>query len=150
MPTTPPLDNKQEPVEYTADATWGDSCEHYSPNGKEAGAALKRLLVKLDAQKDDTREKNKVGPYNDKESKEFCKRLREFVCANDMGEKTKAFNAAYDALYALLSVHPELIRMPDMVRVDELKIGEPVFESVLSVDEIKRNFEMLAPFNSSR
>lgn len=115
MPTTPPLDNKQEPVEYTADATWGDSCEHYHPNGKDAGAALKRLLAKIDAQKDDAREKNKVGLYNDKESKEFRKRLREFVCANDMGEKTKAFNAAYDALYALLSVHPELIKLPDMV-----------------------------------
>ena len=93
---------------------------------------------------------DQVGAYTDKESKEFCKRLREFVCANDMEEKTKAFNAAYDALYALLSVHPELIKTPDMVSVDELKIGEPVFESVLSVDEIKRNFEMLAPFNSSR
>lgn len=56
MLTTPPMDNKQEPVEYTADATWGDSCEHYFPNGKDAGVALKRLLAKLDAQKDDARE----------------------------------------------------------------------------------------------
>lgn len=111
MPTTPPPDNKQEPVEYATDH---------------------------------------AGPYNDKESKEFCKRLREFVCANDIGEKTKAFNAAYDAFYALLSVHPELIKMPDMVSADELKIGEPVIKSNLSFDEIKRNFEMLAPFNSSR
>lgn len=111
MPTIPPPDNKQEPVEYTTDP---------------------------------------FGPYNDKEAREFRKRLREFACANDMGEKTKAFNAAYDALYALLSVHPELIRLPDMVSVDELKIGMPVFKSVFSFDEIKRNFEMLAPFNSSR
>ena len=148
MHTTPPLDNKQEPVEYTADATWGDSCEPYYPNGKDAGAALKRIMAKLRAMRDDA--EDRVGPYNDKESKEFRKRLREFVCANDVGEKTQAFNAAYDAFYALLSVHPELIKLPDMVSADELKFGEPVFKSTLSFDEIKRNFEMLAPFNSSR
>lgn len=148
MPTTPPSDNKQEHTSYAADATWGDSCEPYYPNGKEAGVALKRIMAKLRAMRADA--EDRVGPYDDKESKEFCKRLREFVCANDMGEKTKAFNAAYDAFHALLSVHPELIKMPDMVSVDELKIGEPVFKSNLSFDEIKRNFEMLAPFNSSR
>ena len=58
MPTTPPPDNKQEQVSETPDAAWGDSCEHYYPNGKDAGAALKRLLAKLDAY---AREKNKVG-----------------------------------------------------------------------------------------
>ena len=61
MPTTPPPDKKQEQANYSTDATWGDSCEHYHPNGKDAGAALKRLLAKLYAQKDDAREKNKVG-----------------------------------------------------------------------------------------
>lgn len=51
MPTTPPLDNKQEHTSYAADATWGDSCEPYYPNGEEAGAALRRLIGKLSALK---------------------------------------------------------------------------------------------------